>query len=183
MTASGAFAGRLIADDPSGGPDHPAPAPGNGPAALDSLEGRDRMTGSRPSGGPPLPTKPRTQRLPLPARPETAADARAFTAEFLADVTDPMVVADAVLLVSELVGNALRHTGEPGALFLTRTAGRLRIEVSDASPRPPLPRPPHRPDESGGLGLFLLSRLALRWGWHPSGPGKTVWCDLRLPAS
>ncbi len=101
---------------------------------------------------------------------------------FLADVTDPVVVADAVLLVSELVGNALRHAGAPGALVLVRVVGQLRIEVSDASPRPPLPRPPHHPDQAGGLGLFLLSRLALRRGWRPSEPGKTVWCDLRLPA-
>ncbi|MEU8516440.1 ATP-binding protein [Kitasatospora sp. NPDC048722] len=120
--------------------------------------------------------------MPFSARPGAAGDARAFTAAFLADVTDPLVVADAVLLVSELVGNALRHGSEPGALVLVRAAGRLRIEVSDASPRPPLPRRPRGPDEAGGLGLFLLSRLALRWGWRPSGPGKTVWCDVRLPA-
>ncbi|MFE6489514.1 ATP-binding protein, partial [Streptomyces sp. NPDC057757] len=86
----------------------------------------------------------------------------------------PVVVADAVLLVSELVGNALRHGGGPGDLVLVRVTGRLRIEVSDASPRPPVPRPPHHPDEAGGLGLLLLSRLALRWGWRPSGPGKSV---------
>ncbi|MFD4393555.1 ATP-binding protein [Kitasatospora sp. NPDC058478] len=141
------------------------------------------MTGPRPSAGRPLPTRPWAQRLPLRAHPGAAADARAFTAEFLADVGDPLLVADAVLLVSELVGNALRHAGEPGTLLLIRATGRLRIEVSDASPRPPLPRPPHPPDESGGLGLFLLSRLTLRWGWHPSGTGKTVWCDLRLAAS
>ncbi|MFD7739772.1 ATP-binding protein, partial [Kitasatospora sp. NPDC059800] len=115
--------------------------------------------------------------------PGGAPPPRPYTPASRPAAADPLLVADAVLLVSELVGNALRHGGEPGTLLLVRATGRLRIEVSDASPRPPLPRPPHPPDEPGGLGLFLLSRLTLRWGWHPSGPGKTVWCDLRLPAS
>ncbi|MFJ9611616.1 ATP-binding protein [Kitasatospora sp. NPDC101176] len=125
--------------------------------------------------------EPAARRLPLTARPGAVAEAREFTAAFLADVTDPMMVADAVLLVSELVGNAVRHTRGPRALLLIRAGGRLRIEVSDESPRPPTPRPPHGPDEKGGLGLFLLLSIALQWGWRPMGPGKTVWCDLRLP--
>jgi anti-sigma regulatory factor (Ser/Thr protein kinase) len=151
-----------------------------------SMETRERgmrttTAGARfPTTGPP-PTLPWARWLPLSARAGVAAEARAFTADFLAGVPDPFVVADAVLVVSELVGNALRHAGEPGALLLVRGPGRVRSEVSDSSPRPPLPRPPHGPDERGGLGLYLLDRLALRWGWRPLGPGKTVWCELRLP--
>ncbi|MQS16848.1 ATP-binding protein [Streptomyces kaniharaensis] len=145
------------------------------------------MKEARLSAARPTLAEPRARWLPLSARPGAVAEARALTADFLADVADPTVVADAILLVSELAGNVLRHTSGPGALLLVRVAGVLRIEVSDTSPRPPLPRPPHGPDESGGLGLFLLSRLTLRWGWRPLGPGdrlgpgKTVWCDLRLP--
>ncbi|MBV6696749.1 ATP-binding protein [Kitasatospora aureofaciens] len=142
------------------------------------------MNGARFPLTRPLPTEPSARRLALSAAPGTVAEARAFTADFLADVTDPVVVGDAVLLVSELVGNVVRHTGGPGALLLVRVAGLLRIEVSDSSPRPPLPRLPHGPpSEPGGLGLFLLGRLALQWGWRPLGPGKAVWCDLRLPVS
>ncbi|MGW2374310.1 MULTISPECIES: ATP-binding protein [Kitasatospora] len=124
---------------------------------------------------------PWARRLPLSARPGTISEARSCTAAFLADVADPLVVADAVLLVSELVGNAIRHTGAPDSLLLVRCPGLLRIEVSDASRRPPLPRTPYGPIETGGLGLFLLGRLALRWGWYPAGPGKAVWCELRIP--
>ncbi|MFD5461878.1 ATP-binding protein [Kitasatospora sp. NPDC127059] len=125
--------------------------------------------------------QPWARRLPLSTRPGAVAEARSCTAAFLADVADPLVVADAVLLVSELVGNAVRHTGAPGALILVRCPGRLRIEVSDASRCPPLPRPSDGRGENGGLGLFLLSRLALRWGWRPAGAGKAVWCELRIP--
>ncbi|MGW3041981.1 ATP-binding protein [Kitasatospora sp. NPDC001159] len=137
------------------------------------------MAGARVPTATPGQTRARW--LPLRARPGVVAEARTFTADFLAEVPDPVVVADAVLLVSELVGNALRHAGEPGALLLVRCPGRVRIEVSDSSPRPPLPRRPHGPDGGGGFGLFLLDRIALRWGWRPLGPGKTVWCELRLP--
>lgn len=127
--------------------------------------------------------RPRARLLPLADRPGAVAEARALTADFLADVPAPLVVADAVLLVSELVGNAVRHAGGPGHLLLARSDGLLRIEITDSSPRPPLPRPPQERDEKGGLGLYLLARIASRWGWHRLGPGKVVWCELPLPAA
>ncbi|WP_158834713.1 ATP-binding protein [Streptomyces sp. NRRL S-350] len=125
---------------------------------------------------------PQTLRLPLADRPGAAGEARAVTARFLADVPDRGVVSDAVLLVSELVGNAQRHTAGPGALLLVRDTEALRIEVTDTSPRPPVPRMPYESSAPGGLGLFLVIRLSRAWGWRPDGPGKTVWCELRLPA-
>ncbi|MFD0345246.1 ATP-binding protein [Kitasatospora aburaviensis] len=121
--------------------------------------------------------------MPLAADTGAVAEARAVTVDFLDDVADPSAVADATLLVSELVGNAIRHAGEPGWLLLVRRPGLLWIEVSDSSPRPPLPRPPRGADAPGGLGLFLLNLLSLQWGWRPMGPGKAVWCELRLPPS
>ncbi|MFJ3788441.1 ATP-binding protein [Kitasatospora sp. NPDC090091] len=124
---------------------------------------------------------PRARWLPLSDRAGVVADARSVTVDFLADVADPSVVADAVLLVSELVGNAIRHAGQPGWLLLVRRPGLLRIEVSDSSSRPPRPRRPRGAEAPGGLGLFLLGCLALQWGWRPLGPGKAVWCELRLP--
>ncbi|MFD7454870.1 ATP-binding protein [Kitasatospora sp. NPDC059827] len=140
------------------------------------------MNGTEAATPVPSPTRSVARWLPLSARPGTAAEARAFTSAFLTGTADPRAVADAVLLVSELVGNAVRHTGRPRALLLIRAGGRLRIEVGDASPRPPSPRSAHRAGDQGGLGLFLLDRLSLRWGWRPTGTGKTVWCELRLPA-
>ncbi|MFD8785464.1 ATP-binding protein [Kitasatospora sp. NPDC059599] len=133
------------------------------------------MSGVRP------PSARQALRLPLADRSGAAAEARAATARFLADVADRETVRDAVLLVSELVGNAQRHTAGPGALLLVRADGALRIEVSDASPRPPTPRAPYTSNGAGGLGLYLVDRLSRRWGWHALGPGKAVWCELRIP--
>ncbi|WP_162002374.1 ATP-binding protein [Streptomyces sp. CB01881] len=143
------------------------------------------MTGARlsptnkPSRGGGAPTWAR--RLPLSRRPGAVGEARAFTAAVLADVPDPMVVADAVLLVSELVTNACRHADGPESLLLARGPRVLRIEVTDGNPHPPRPRPLYRADETGGFGLFLLSNVAFSWGWRPRSAGKAVWCELRLP--
>ncbi|MFF7457023.1 ATP-binding protein [Kitasatospora sp. NPDC008115] len=120
-------------------------------------------------------------RFPLAARPGITAEARARTADWLDDTTERAVVTDVVLLVSELVTNAVRHTGGPGTLLLARGGSLLRIEVTDSSPRPPRSRRPRRPEDLGGLGLFLLARLTRRWGWYRHGPGKAVWCEVFLP--
>ncbi|MFE7561448.1 ATP-binding protein [Kitasatospora sp. NPDC057500] len=119
--------------------------------------------------------------FPLSARPGITAEARTRTADWLDDTTERAVVTDVVLLVSELVTNAVRHAGAPGALLLARDESLLRIEVTDSSPRPPRPRLRRRPEDLGGLGLFLLTRLARRWGWYRDGPGKAVWCEVFLP--
>ncbi|MGG8405938.1 ATP-binding protein, partial [Streptomyces sp. 12297] len=49
---------------------------------------------------------------------------------------------DVLLLVSELVANARLHGGGPSSLVLRRTAGGLRIEVTDRSPALPVLRRP-----------------------------------------
>ncbi len=123
----------------------------------------------------------RSRRLPLAARPGVIAEARAFTAESLADTKDRTLVEDVVLLVSELVANAVRHAGGPRALLLVRGRGLLRVEVTDRSPRPPRIHHNRRPTDIGGLGLFLLAELSRRWGWYHHGPGKVVWFEVDLP--
>ncbi|MET9400806.1 ATP-binding protein [Kitasatospora sp. NPDC002965] len=130
-----------------------------------------------PGTGPPW----EAGRLPLSAHPGVVSAARDFTAYRLAGRADPVVVGDAVLLVSEVVSNACRHAGTPHDLLLVQGPGRLRAEVSDGSPRPPRLRTTHGPDDVGGLGLFLVDRLALCWGWYPQGRGKVVWFEFRLP--
>ncbi|MGV9244379.1 ATP-binding protein [Streptomyces sp. NPDC003710] len=92
-----------------------------------------------------------------------------------------------ILLVSELVTNAVVHTGCPAVLRLLLTgvrddssgapAGTVRLEVADTSARPPVPRHA-RGDETGGRGLELVDGLADRWGWDPEGPGKRIWCEV-----
>lgn len=86
-----------------------------------------------------------------------------------------------VLLVSELVTNAVVHTGRPAVLHLsapgTACDGPVRLEVVDDSSRPPRRRRAAGED-TGGRGLELIDVLADRWGWRREGAGKRVWCEL-----
>ncbi|MFD3610274.1 ATP-binding protein [Streptomyces atroolivaceus] len=89
-----------------------------------------------------------------------------------------------ILLISELVTNAVVHTGCPAVLRMlfgpanpTGSAGTVRVEVADNSCRPPQPR--HAAgEETGGRGLELVDGLADRWGWQPEGAGKRIWCEI-----
>jgi anti-sigma regulatory factor (Ser/Thr protein kinase) len=90
------------------------------------------------------------------------------------------------LLVSELVTNAVVHTGRPAVLRLRRgRAGSgavpVRLEVVDGSGRAPVPRRAAGED-TAGRGLELVEILADRWGWQAEGAGKRVWCELDFPA-
>jgi two-component sensor histidine kinase len=85
----------------------------------------------------------------------------------------------ALLLVSELVTNAIRHGTPPVRLSLRLDRERLRVEVTDSSPvLPELTRPD--PDQIGGRGLQIVQLLAARWGASASSRrlGKTVWFEL-----
>ncbi|MFG3550192.1 ATP-binding protein [Streptomyces sp. NPDC047725] len=87
-----------------------------------------------------------------------------------------------VLLVSELVTNAVVHTGRPAVLRLVLPGAvteeaTVRLEVDDNCGRAPVPRCPDG-DATGGRGLALVDGLADRWGWSREGAGKRIWCEL-----
>ncbi|WP_030186135.1 ATP-binding protein [Streptomyces violaceorubidus] len=90
-----------------------------------------------------------------------------------------------VLLVSELVTNAVVHTGRsavlrlvlPGAVTEEGGKATVRLEVEDASDRAPVPRCAGG-EATGGRGLALVDGLADRWGWSREGTGKRIWCEL-----
>ncbi|WP_329566704.1 ATP-binding protein [Kitasatospora sp. NBC_01266] len=84
-----------------------------------------------------------------------------------------------VLVVSELVTNAVVHTGRPAVLRLCwpPDAAALRVEVADASGSAPAPRHASAA-ATNGRGLELVELLCVRWGWYPQGSGKLVWCEI-----
>ncbi|XQE81432.1 ATP-binding protein [Streptomyces microflavus] len=89
-----------------------------------------------------------------------------------------------ILLISELVTNAVVHTGCPAVLRMlfggagaSGAGGTVRVEVADASDCPPRPRHAEG-DDTNGRGLELVDGLADRWGWQPEGAGKQIWCEV-----
>ncbi|MBT2403186.1 MULTISPECIES: ATP-binding protein [unclassified Streptomyces] len=90
---------------------------------------------------------------------------------------------DVLLMVSEVVANACLHGGGPSALVLDCTPERLRVEVMDGNPAPPVP-PNGRsaePGRPGGHGLLIVDRLARSWGSQPGADGKCVWLEVACP--
>ena len=91
---------------------------------------------------------------------------------------------DAVLLVSELFGNSVRHSGSGAAgetvtVAVRARGGVVRVEVTDRS-GPGIPRLcPAAGDGEGGRGLALVAGLAARWGWRRHGGRTVTWFELR----
>jgi anti-sigma regulatory factor (Ser/Thr protein kinase) len=90
------------------------------------------------------------------------------------------MVADAELLTSELVSNAVRHAElDPSQEIVVRIVadGYVRVEVADQGPafEADLRRPG---SGSGGWGLFLVDAVATSWGVEREGSGKRVWFEV-----
>ena len=116
--------------------------------------------------------------LTLPPRPTSVATARQFLRERFCDEHDARVVDVAVLLVSELVTNTVRHGRPPLALQIACDASHaLQVRVSDASPVVPVPGA-LTPDAEGGRGLAIVDLLSDAWGVDPTDHGKTIWFRL-----
>ncbi|MET9801057.1 ATP-binding protein [Streptomyces sp. NPDC006368] len=122
------------------------------------------------------------RRIDLTHSTDAPAQARRIVAAFLAEVErvhghpSSATTVDAVLLVaSELVTNAVRHTPGPCTLSLTLQDQGVLVEVSDTSPALPRPRLPDITGACGGWGWPMIDRLAdeVRVTRGPGG-GKTV---------
>jgi hypothetical protein len=117
--------------------------------------------------------------LQLPPEAASAGEARHYVRDRLDALGRPDLIECAVLGVDELVANACVHAGTPLVVSVDlRSGGRVRIEVTDLSPTPPVRREPQQ-DAIGGRGLTLLDACG-RWGLSPttdSGSGKTVWFE------
>ncbi len=105
--------------------------------------------------------------------PRSIRDARAFVGSV---VTQPAMRETGELLVSELTTNALRHATGPFVVRV-RAKPRVRVEVRDASRRPPTVKDINTTEESG-RGLQIVSQLARAWGTEEFADGKVVWFEL-----
>jgi anti-sigma regulatory factor (Ser/Thr protein kinase) len=115
--------------------------------------------------------------LALAADGDALSRARRFTADALADLP-PDLVADAELIVTELVTNALLHAAPPVLLRVKRRRQGARIEVQDDGGRPPL-RIRDAGDAMTGRGLALVAALSRSWGADQQvDGGKVVWAEL-----
>ncbi|MFI6249671.1 SpoIIE family protein phosphatase [Streptomyces sp. NPDC051016] len=116
----------------------------------------------------------------LPAREDTAARARALAAPLLRQWQLGGPARDSVLLVlSELVTNAVRFGTGPVTVRLVSAGDRLSCEVGDTgSGRPRLRRGELLDD--GGRGLHVVHKLTTRWGVRWSDTGKAVWAELEV---
>ncbi len=108
------------------------------------------------------------------------AAARRFTRITLLAWTAGIAVDDALLVVTELASNALRHGGGDPVLRLSVDGADVRIEVFDDNPAPPVRRPA---GADGGWGLTLVDRLSSVRGTARHGRGKVVWCVLPAPSA
>jgi anti-sigma regulatory factor (Ser/Thr protein kinase) len=90
---------------------------------------------------------------------------------------DPELAEDVRLLVSELVTNSLRHTGSASIeLEVWGSDEVVRVDVSDRGAGFDVKGPP-RPGKASGWGLFMVDRLADRWGVETNGNTR-VWFEL-----
>jgi serine phosphatase RsbU (regulator of sigma subunit)/anti-sigma regulatory factor (Ser/Thr protein kinase) len=115
----------------------------------------------------------------LPREAREVSRARRLVRDRLAawGLTDAIETAE--LLVSELVGNAVRHgAGAEVGLRLVRTDA-LLCEVLDDEPALPA-LTSAGPDGECGRGLRVVSRLAREWGASAFGHRKTVWFEQAL---
>ncbi|QXJ26770.1 ATP-binding protein [Actinomadura graeca] len=140
--------------------------------------------------------------------PESVTDARHFALSCLTDWGVPVLADDVGLVVSELVTNALRHSGRatggrPGGdvhcegvyddpadplgsapsairLRLVHRAPWLLCGILDSSRAAPRRREPDYIAETG-RGLHLVESFSVRWGWRTLPQGKIVWALFRSP--
>jgi anti-sigma regulatory factor (Ser/Thr protein kinase) len=109
----------------------------------------------------------------------SVTSARRFVAEALAHVPRPLLEA-VELMVSELASNCVTHARAEFEVCIVRSAGALRVEVTDSGGGVPIMKHPDVNDLRG-RGLVIVKELADEWGVVPRAgrTGKMVWFAVR----
>ena len=117
----------------------------------------------------------------LPADQRAPSEARDFVRRSACGDHAPELVDEALLLVSEVVTNAVRHGTPPVTLeMICLGDDGLELRISDGSPERPRSKD-FTDDGEGGRGLFLVDTISDAWGVEPGESGKQVWFRLHLP--
>ncbi len=94
----------------------------------------------------------------------------------------PETMAKLRLCVTELVANSVRHArGTPIEVTVRLDGDSVRAEVSDGGAGFDPPEADPNPLKSAGWGLFLVRKIASRWGSDPDS--GTVWFELERTAA
>ncbi len=124
----------------------------------------------------------RQAQFPLAPQLRCVAAARRFLFQTLTDWEVTELYGDSVIVVSELVTNAITHAPSPGELRLSLLPDVLRVAVTDAGTGAPEPRHASSTRE-GGRGLYLVNALTSAWGMEPlPDGGKVVWAEVTRDA-
>jgi anti-sigma regulatory factor (Ser/Thr protein kinase) len=139
-----------------------------------------RSTGS-PGTGSQEAAAVSTMQLLLPTVMTSPGEARRACRAF-ARRNHVQAIDTLLLVLSELVTNAVQHGGAPIGIRIDCEGGSVRIEVSDATGNPAevTPRRDISLDGTGGMGLRIIDAVSLGWGAHENqgGCGKTVWAEI-----
>lgn len=119
------------------------------------------------------PLSPSSSAITVAADEHAPRYARQFVRESPAICTDSARDA-AVLMVSELVTNAVLHGRPPIVVMIERDQSDVQVTVADHHPHWPSLQNPS-PDAVGGRGLRIVDALASAWGIQPRAVGKAVW--------
>jgi len=114
-------------------------------------------------------------RIRLSGRLEDAARCRAVLSAWFHDDVPTEVL---LLVVSELVTNAIRYGSGQGHLELTVVDRVAWVGVDDGAAT--VPRPRENGSRDGGFGLRLVHRTCRAWGIAPREVGKQVWAEVLL---
>jgi anti-sigma regulatory factor (Ser/Thr protein kinase) len=116
------------------------------------------------------------KRRTFPSTPASAGQARRFVESVLAGGLEHLSYG-ATMMVSELVANAVLHTGTPIEVVVRADEDRVRVEVHDGSPQLPVRK--HYSTMSGtGRGLLLVEQMSSDWGSKRTDHGKVVWFEI-----
>ncbi|TMM43182.1 MAG: ATP-binding protein [Actinobacteria bacterium] len=127
----------------------------------------------------------------VPHHARGARVARQRLASELGPLAGNELLADAVAVIAELVGNAIRHAEPlPGEVIrvawkICTRAGRqhLEVRVTDGGAGDEPQQRDVGPDSIDGRGLAIVSALAETWGVERDGLGQSVWARLSRPLS